>query len=1050
VLYALFFLSGAAGLMYESIWTRYLALLVGHSAYAQILVLTIFLGGMAVGSFLVGRHSERLRNPLIWYAVVEAAVGLLGLLFHPVFRAASAAAYESFFPALVASPGAQSAVKWLLAAILILPQSILLGATFPLISAGILRRWTHRPGAVLSWLYASNSLGAAVGVLLAGFYLVSRFDFPGTLAFAAALNFVVAAITVALVRQRTWSLQSAAPSAGQPVHPLAAAPSVEPVHPLAAAPSVEPIHPSAPAPGTDTRWLLLAAAFGTAVASFAYEIAWIRMLSLVLGSATHSFELMLSAFILGLGLGALWVSRRADKWSDPVRALGLVQCAMGALAVATLPLYMASFHWISTLIGVFAKTSAGYAGFTIARYGICLVVMLPATFCAGMTLPLITRTLYHDGDHEAAIGEVYAANTAGSIVGVQLAGLALLPLLGVKLLVIAGAALDVAIGLVLLRVAFRRAVTPQAQTIPTLLFASILVLVFGASTVRFDQSLLASGVYRFGGIPTPGEFKMIFYQDGRTSSVSVRATSDGYRVLSTNGKPDASVPGDWLVPPAARTKRESLVDDMSTQLLLPLLAMAHAPGAKSAAVIGQGSGMTSHFLLGSPTLRRLSTIEIEPEMIRASRAFRPANNRVFTDGRARFIVDDARSYFAGAGHRFDLVVSEPSNPWVSGVAGLFTTEFYARIKQYLAPGGVFAQWMHLYEMNDSLVLSMLAALQQNFPAYDVYLSDDTDIVVIATTGAVVPAPDWSVREWPMMAEDLRSVTSLTPASLAALHLADSKALSPLVATVRPNSDFAPVMDLNGEKARYLLTDAVGFESLNDSSFDIASAMSDRRMALATDEEVLANVPRLKMRAWSARLRLFPADTSSADSAYLPIAKRRRSFDAMTFGGGSPPDWHRWVPLLLEVDRDVHAGSPGSVDSAFYRRIHDFVNHANAPEGVRQSVEFLEAADRWDFEVVQRVGDELVRKATTGERWFSADYLRDATVVAHLKNGDPTGARRAFDAMRPLVSRDAVAGLKTRLLREAVGGKREAGRGRREAGSGSKARPLPPPASPLPR
>jgi hypothetical protein len=139
-----------------------------------------------------------------------------------------------------------------------------------------------------------------------------------------------------------------------------------------------------------------------------------------------------------------------------------------------------------------------------------------------------------------------------------------------------------------------------------------------------------------------------------------------------------------------------------------------------------------------------------------------------------------------------------------------------------------------------------------------------------------------------------------------------------------------------------------------------------------------------------------------------------------------------------------------VDSAFYRRIHDFVNHANAPEGVRQSVEFLEAADRWDFEVVQRVGDKLVRKATTGERWFSADYLRDATVVAHLKNGDPTGARRAFDAMRPLVSRDAVAGLKTRLLREAVGGKREAGRGRREAGSGSKARPLPPAASPLPR
>jgi hypothetical protein len=268
----------------------------------------------------------------------------------------------------------------------------------------------------------------------------------------------------------------------------------------------------------------------------------------------------------------------------------------------------------------------------------------------------------------------------------------------------------------------------------------------------------------------------------------------------------------------------------------------------------------------------------------------------------------------------------------------------------------------------------------------------------------------------MMAKDLRSVTSLTPESLAALHLADAKALSPLVASVRPNSDFAPVLDLNGEKARYLLTESVGFESLNDSSFDITAAMSNRSMPLSNDREVLANVPRLKMRAWSARLRLFPTDTSSADSAYRPIALRRRSFDATTFGRVSPPDWHRWVSQLLEVDRDVHAGSPGSVDTAFYKGIDDFVDRANAPEGARQSVEFFKAADRWDFELVQRVGDELIGKVTKGEKWVSPDYLRDATVVAHLKNGDPSGARRAFDAMRPRVSRDAVADLRTRLLR----------------------------------
>lgn len=992
-LYGLFFLSGAAGLMYESIWTRYLALLVGHSAYAQILVLTIFLGGMAVGSFAVGRYSERLRNPLTWYAVVEVAVGVLGLLFHPTFRAVSAVAYDSLFPALASSPGAQFTVKWLLAAALILPQSILLGATFPLISAGMLRRCTGRPGAVLSWLYASNSFGAAVGVLLAGFYLVSRFDFPGTLAFAAVLNFAAAAITLVVVRR--WK---------EPVAPQGPARFDQREIASPAATSIR-----------QTKWLLLGAAFGTAVASFAYEIAWIRMLSLVLGSATHSFELMLSAFILGLALGALWVSRYADRWADPLRALGWVQCAMGALAVATLPLYVASFGWISMLIGVFAKTSAGYAGFTIARYAICLAVMLPATFCAGMTLPLITRILYRDGANEAAIGEVYAANTAGSIVGVQLAGLALLPFLGLKLLVIAGGALDVAIGLVLLYVALRRAVTPRQPAIPSLLFASALAVVLGASSVSFDRNLLSSGVYRFGGLPVRGDFTMLFYKDGRTATVTVKRSREGSLIISTNGKPDASVDSEWVAPDAG-TKPRSLIDDVSTQVLLPLIAIAHAPQAKTAAVIGQGSGMTSHYLLGSPTLRQLATIEIEPEMIRASQAFRAVNYRDFTDNRSRFVVDDARSYFAGAGHRFDLIVSEPSNPWVSGVAGLFTTEFYARIKQYLSPGGVFAQWMHLYEMNDSLVLNMLAAVQQNFWSYDIYLTDDTDIVVIATSASVVPAPDWSVTEWQMLAKDLNNVPALTPASLDALHLADSKTLSPLVATVRPNSDFAPVLDLSAERARYLLTEATGFENLNTSSFDITAALSGHRMPLASDTAVLANVPKLQMRGRSARLRLTPSDTSDADSAYRAVAQRRRAFDASISARAAPADWHKWVSQLFDVDRDVHDGSAGSVDSALYRRIDEFLDRTNAPLGPRQSAEFLKAADAWDFPVVQRVGDELIGRARSGGKWFSSEYLRDATVVAHLENGDPAGAKAAFDAALPLVRRDAEDYLRTRLLR----------------------------------
>src|SRR5918999_1670736 len=185
-----FILSGAAGLIYESIWSRYLGLFVGHSAYAQIIVLVIFLGGMSLGAYLIGERSERVRRPLRMYAYVELAAGVIGVLFDDVYRGVTALAYDSIFPALAGGPGL-TIVKWAIAGLLILPQSILLGATFPLMSAGALRIRGDRPGRTLGLLYFANSLGAAVGVLLAGFALIRWFGLPGTLITAAAINVAV-------------------------------------------------------------------------------------------------------------------------------------------------------------------------------------------------------------------------------------------------------------------------------------------------------------------------------------------------------------------------------------------------------------------------------------------------------------------------------------------------------------------------------------------------------------------------------------------------------------------------------------------------------------------------------------------------------------------------------------------------------------------------------------------------------------------------------------------------------------------------------------------
>jgi spermidine synthase len=383
-LYFLFVLSGAAGLIYESIWTRYLGLFVGHGAYAQIIVLVIFLGGMSLGAYLISRWSERLKEPLYGYVAVEFTVGIIGLFFHDIFRSVTGLAYQSVYPWLAGS-WMLTVAKWSIAGLLILPQSVLLGMTFPLMSAGVLRLRSRKPGRTLSLLYCSNSLGAAVGVLVAGFYLVRLSGLPGTLLSAAMLNLVVAAATIGVI--------VAARRAG-----------------LGAGSAAAAVKMSGGLQGTGQtsvlQRVLLFTALGTAVASFLYEIAWIRMLALVLGSATHSFELMLSAFILGLALGAWWIRTRADRGTDPFRTLGMVQWTMGLLALATLPLYVASFGWIASLLSTFARNDSGYIGFTLAKYGLCLIIMVPATFCAGMTLPLITRALLKSGSGEKAIGWV--------------------------------------------------------------------------------------------------------------------------------------------------------------------------------------------------------------------------------------------------------------------------------------------------------------------------------------------------------------------------------------------------------------------------------------------------------------------------------------------------------------------------------------------------------------------------------------------------------------------------------------------------------------------
>lgn len=991
VLYGLFILSGAAGIIYELLWARYLGLFVGHTAYAQILVLIIFLGGMSVGALFVGSRSERFRDPLKWYIRVELLIGLSGFVFHGIFNFVTDLSYSGLFPPL-GNNIPLLMVKWTISALLILPQSILLGATFPLMSAGVLRHFPVRPGRTLSVLYFTNSFGASVGVLVAGFWLLSLAGLPGTLSFAATANLLVALVAlVAVVAIRGYGKRSSHESAT-----LSPGPWEE-----ATKPTLTPF----------LSHILVCVAFGTAVASFIYEIGWIRMLSLVFGNATHAFELMLSAFILGLALGSFWVRKHVDRWKNPVRALGILQWVMGAAALATLPLYMTSFDGMALLMRMFTKSNTGYTGFNFARYGIGLLIMLPATFCAGTTLPLITRILVTGGLGERAIGRVYGVNTMGSIFGVGIAGLLLMPWIGLKAMLVLGAMLDMALG-VLIFFALSTVKTRIRRLAFGSVIATVLIAGLGFSTSNFDKTLLASGVYRHGRVPMSRDRETLFYGDGRTTTVSVQRYSEtGLLVISGNGKPEASLPAYWFTPCSSGKAKQELSEDAATQLLCAVIPLAYLPSARTAAVIGQGSGMTSHFILGSPTIEELVTVEIEPLMIKGSRTFYPANCRVFEDSRSKIVIDDARSYFAASRKRFHFILSEPSNPWVSGVSSLFTTEFYRRISRYLYDDGIFAQWLQLYEINDRLILSILASLHAVFPSYEVFQSTSTDIVIIASNKAQLPEPDWSIFELPAIATDLCHNHPLTPRMLEAARLLDRKALAPLLDHWQQrNSDFYPIVDLGAERTRYLDRSAKGFTGLSNARFHITAPFFG--WVSTPTAETTAPVPdiwRMRALAVSAQLgspEVHPVpEQQELDPVLLPTQYLMSRWDALLSQEMGPSDWKLWLEDFRVVEANLHGGLLGFADETFYKRVSHFLDQVDAPKFVHDVVSFRHGLAAWDFREASRSGDGIQDSVLDRKGYIPADEYLDGMVVAKLRLGDVASARRIFNALVPLSQRE---------------------------------------------
>lgn len=762
ILFAVFLVSGFSGLIYESIWTQYLKLFLGHASYAQVLVLTIFMGGMAIGAALAARWGLASNNLIMWYGAIEATIGVLALLFHDVFVVTQSFTFDTLLP-LVDSPPLITATKWLVGAVIILPQSILLGATFPVLATGVIRKYATNTGRSLSTLYFVNSLGAAIGVLVNSFVLVPKLGLPGAVLTAGIINILLAIVVYRMAKHDH--------------HPLPPASSA-----------------LSDRQATDSQWLVrvfLLVAVVTGCASFMYEIAWIRLLTMVLGGSTHSFEIMLSSFILGLAIGGFWIRNKIDGLQNPVLTLGFIQVTMGVLAALTIPLYNQTYELMGYFFNALEKTDEGYLLYNVFNYGISLLVMLPATICAGTTLPLVTHTLLKRSSNDSAIGSVYAANTVGSILGVVVAIQVLMPVFGLKVLVLTGAALDIVLGLGLILLFSHRVDIKRGHyALGAALLAALLFLPVSSS---LDTAKMASGVFRYG-LRHVEQTSVLFHKDGKTSTVAVKGDGD-VRVLLNNGKPDAAVfVGDV---------RGKAAGDESTMILLGSLPYLYRPDAKLIANVGLGSGMTAHTLLQNPQLERLDTIEIEAAVVEAAQFFGDRVSKVFTDPRSNIVIDDAKTFFASQGVKYDVIVSEPPNPWVSGVAGLFSEEFYEHLQRYIARDGVVVQWLHIYEITPALVATVYNAMGGQFRFISMYQIGAGDIAFVASNRPLKTDSRVLFADGPLQ-ESLHLIKVRQPNDLLFRKLGENdflKALFTNISSVK-NSDYFPVLDVGAAEARY--------------------------------------------------------------------------------------------------------------------------------------------------------------------------------------------------------------------------------------------------------
>lgn len=710
VLLLLFALSGAAGLIYEIVWVRQFTLVLGASAYAVTIVLAVFMGGLGAGAWLAGKGIDRFdaRRLAGSYALLELGIGLYALAFPVLLQVAEAgyaAVFQAYQPGLVAA----NALRLAVAAALLLVPTGLMGATLPVLSRYVVRAQAQIPVTV-SWLYGMNTLGALAGTLTAGYLLLPRLGVRETTLVAVALNGLVAAAFWGLARRTPRDVPRRAPRVATP----------------------------ALRPGYRRVEKAVVVAFAlSGFAAMLYEVAWTRTLALILGTTTFSFTTMLATFLLGLALGSVLFAR-FQRWASPLALFVALEFVVAFAVVVTLPLFE---KLPLVFLSLHRWAVASWAELQVVRFLLAALMMLVPTLALGATLPAVVAILVPETDVLGRrLGAAYGLNTLGGVLGAALGGLVLIPAVGMQATIVLGAILNLLAGVLVLALWTDR---PLARRGGVVLAAVAALAVLVALLRPWSPWLLTSGVYVYADryhqmldrVEAAGaesglaqlrpwelwqlamrQYELLYYRPGRTGTVAVMQRRDGVRFLSIDGKTDASTGAGH---------------DMKTQVMLAQLPLLFHPAPDKVFVVGFGSGVTVGSTLTHP-VRLVDCAELSGTVLEAARYFADVNHAPWEDPRLRILERDARNVLLTTTSCYDVVISQPSNPWIDGQSSLFSLEWYRLVRAHLASDGLFVQWLPAYHMARGDLKVILHTLRTVFPHLTAWTSGaEGDLVLVA-------------------------------------------------------------------------------------------------------------------------------------------------------------------------------------------------------------------------------------------------------------------------------------------------------------------------------